>query len=728
MIRLSPPRRAVPSADATGPAARPAPSAPGPAPARRRSAHGHGWRLLALALLLPLRTSAQPSVTVQDSAAPLLIEARDAARKRDAGRLSATRALLDQHALRPWVDYWDLSARLRDASADEIAAFYARWPGTYVEDRLRNDWLLELGRRRDFDGIAREYPRFRMNDDREVRCWWLLGEHRAGRDVTDAGRRAWWGQRSPDEGCQSLAEALVGAERLDSHDIWRKAVLAMEAQSAGGVRAALRLLGPRMAAAADDVLDRPAKVLARSIGFTQNAHELRLLAFMRLASQDLPAALDHLQADRLALPRAAQAQALAYAARQAVFRSHPDAPRLAQRAAALLPSVRPDAGQPQIAASTEDLGDETLGWTVRGLLRAPLDTFAADSLLRVIQAMSPEARQADAAWPYWAARAWQLRAADSGLDASARDPMQARARSLWQGIVDGAGAGAAVAFYPLLAAEALGLRPTLPADPPPLTADERQRVRQHPGLQRGLLATQIGLRSEGVREWNFSLRDLDERGLLAAARWACEQADWQLCINTAERTRSQVDLALRYPAAWRDDIRSAARQAGLDPALVAGLIRQETRFMMSLRSSVGATGLMQLMPETGRWTARKLGIAGYSPEQLSDPALNLRLGTTYLRLVMDDLDGSAAMGAAAYNAGPGRPRRWREAATVDAEAWTEAIPLAETRDYVKKVLSNAAVYAALADPGRPAPDLRTRLGRQIAPRAATAAPSNTALP
>jgi soluble lytic murein transglycosylase len=134
---------------------------------------------------------------------------------------------------------------------------------------------------------------------------------------------------------------------------------------------------------------------------------------------------------------------------------------------------------------------------------------------------------------------------------------------------------------------------------------------------------------------------------------------------------------------------------------------------------------MQLMPATARWTARKIGVA-YRPEMITDRELNLRLGSAYLKLVLDDFDGSQAMAAAAYNAGPGRPRRWREGATLEAAAWAETIPFTETRDYVKKVLSNAVLYRSLLD-GRP-DSLKARLGGPIGPRDAGAPAPNQELP
>jgi soluble lytic murein transglycosylase len=176
---------------------------------------------------------------------------------------------------------------------------------------------------------------------------------------------------------------------------------------------------------------------------------------------------------------------------------------------------------------------------------------------------------------------------------------------------------------------------------------------------------------------------------------------------------------------------------------------------------------MQVMPATARWTARRIGLA-YNDTLIADRATNLKIGTSYLKLVLDDFDGSQAMAAAAYNAGPSRPRRWREGATLEPAIWAENIPFAETRDYVKKVLSNATVYASLlagkrqaaaASPETPPPapppageaasaaapsasapadvppppplllpSLKARLGASIGPRDAAAPPPDKELP
>jgi soluble lytic murein transglycosylase len=165
------------------------------------------------------------------------------------------------------------------------------------------------------------------------------------------------------------------------------------------------------------------------------------------------------------------------------------------------------------------------------------------------------------------------------------------------------------------------------------------------------------------------------------------------------------------------------RAMDIDAAWVYGLIRQESRFIMDARSHVGASGLMQIMPATGRWIARKLGRRDFHPRELNELQTNLEFGTFYLKQALDDLDGSAVLASAGYNAGPGRARNWRAslASPLEGAIFAEIIPFSETRGYVKNVLSNATDYSALFT-GKPQ-SLKARLGT-IEPKAA----GTTALP
>ncbi|MBU4499399.1 MAG: lytic transglycosylase domain-containing protein, partial [Gammaproteobacteria bacterium] len=135
---------------------------------------------------------------------------------------------------------------------------------------------------------------------------------------------------------------------------------------------------------------------------------------------------------------------------------------------------------------------------------------------------------------------------------------------------------------------------------------------------------------------------------------------------------------------------------------------QESRFINVARSGVGASGLMQIMPATARWIAQRLGIKRFDTSEMQDPARNIQFGSYYLKHVQTSLDGSPVLATAAYNAGPGRAQRWRSSQPMEAAVYIESIPFAETRDYVKKVMSNAMYYAVRF--GQPSVLLKDRLG------------------
>ena len=645
-----------------------------------------------------------------------IVDAREAFRKKDRNRLAAARAaaLAAQHPLAMWTEYWDLTSHLTDLQQADLDAFYARWPASYVEDRLRNDWLLELGRRRDWRNVALEFPRFRMNDDREVTCYALLSDHLDGKHVHEAARAAWFAQKEADDGCALMAATLFDAKQLNAADAWRKARLAMEANRPRAARQAVTLVDVAAASSLQELNDSPARYLAgKASASSRTQAELTTLALIRIAASDPEGAASALS-DRWErrLPADLAGWAWAVAGKQAAQKLSVDAPDYFQRAAML--SATANGKDNAAQAGDTDWTDDTLAWKLRAALRANNGAGRWQQVIQAVNAMSP-AEQADPAWVYWKAR---------GLQAMARDSQDGPGLGEQSRALMGSVAGQ-LNFYGKLAAEHLGQRLVMPPKPLALSAEERASAVGHPGLSRALQLIALGLRSEGVREWNFSLRGMGDRELLAAAQLACDREIWDRCINTSDRTRVEVDMEQRFPTPFRKQVVARAKEIGLDPAYVYGVIRQESRFIMDARSGVGASGLMQVMPATARWTAKKIGL-DFSPEQITDRDTNIKIGTGYLKLVLDDFGGSQAMAAAAYNAGPSRPRKWREGPLLEPAAWAENIPFNETRDYVKKVLSNAAYYGALLTGEAPA--LKPRLGRSIGPRDANTTAENKELP
>src|SRR5437868_11077867 len=163
----------------------------------------------------------------------------------------------------------------------------------------------------------------------------------------------------------------------------------------------------------------------------------------------------------------------------------------------------------------------------------------------------------------------------------------------------------------------------------------------------------LGMRNEGVREWLFSVRYLDDAKLLAASEFARRQRIWDRSIQAADRTVRTHNFSLRYPMPYREVFTEYAKAYELDESWILGIVRQESRFITDARSAAGAAGLMQVMPRTARFIAQRIRLPNYQRKGVTEVATNVTLGAGYLRLVLDQL-GSEVLASAAYNAGPAR--------------------------------------------------------------------------
>ncbi|HMS27469.1 MAG TPA: transglycosylase SLT domain-containing protein [Burkholderiaceae bacterium] len=631
----------------------------------------------------------------------VLVEMSQAFKKLDRARLSQLLPQVSGHPQEAWGAYWELKARLEEASESEVQSFLNRYTGTYQEDRLRNDWLLLLGQRRDWGNFAAHYTKFRMRDDKEVQCYAVLIDHLQNSKNDNAPsnatltsttpteraaivRKNWWSIRDADDGCNLAADRMINdpnathaqAPLMTPHDAFVKARIATEVNRKRAASNALQIV---------------------TYAGKSARNEETVLDIIRLASSNADGAAAMLNAKGGSFSNEQRNWSWGAIGKLAALNQN-------SNAASYFANV----------TKNSDLNDDTLGWKVRALLRVNSKPHW-DAVAKAIDAMSVTA-QKEAIWAYWRGRAYL---ANKEL---------ASANAMFESIASVRG------FYEQLALEELGRKITVPAKPEPLSEAEKASARLNQSLQKALHAIAIGLRSEGVREWNYSTNltnprgtpgGMDERELLAAANLACEREVWDRCINTSERTKSFIDFEQRFPMPHQQSVIKRAKEIGLDPAYVYGLIRQESRFIMDARSGVGASGLMQVMPATARWTAKRIGLTNFSADQINDRETNIAIGTGYLKLVLDDFAGSMPLAAAAYNAGPNRPRVWRNGAVVETAIWAENVPFAETRDYVKKVLSNTTNYAAILT-GQ-AQSLKARLGF-IGPLGSDAPPVNKELP
>ena len=655
-------------------------------------------RLLFL-LITPYTAWAQSGWN-NDAGDRTLVEMERAYARKQSARLTQLLPASSGHPLEVYAAYWELKTRLESASPEEIRSFLSRWQGSYFEDRLRNDWLLLLGQNGDRANFAREYALFRMRDDAEVRCW----ATRFG--VLNAPPQAtlddWYGLKTSSTACDSAAAYLLAQGKITNLDIWRKARFAAEAKQLSAARNAAAIIDPYAAERLRLMLARPQTHLDQGLV----SPEIATVLLANLASQDPDLAVISLNAYQIQTQgRERQAQltpeqsdwAWGVIGRQAAMNLAPTAINYYRN-----------------AKKMTGWSDEMLAWRARAALRGGIVSNAPDILSSIAQ-MSPAAQQ-DATWVYWRARA---------LASSGRKTEAAQAQQLYRAIASPYG------FYEMLALEETGAAIQAPLPPPRPTAAEIEQVRNKPGFARALYAIQMGLRTFGVREWNYTAHLHEEGGLptrelLAAAELACQYEIWDRCINTSERIKGAFADWQRFPTPHRSEVLANSRAIGIDPAYVYGLIRQESRFVVSARSGVGASGLMQIMPATAQWTARKMGLIGFNPAQLYDTDTNIQIGVSYLNLALERFQSSKPLAAAAYNAGPNRASKWRDGASnLETVIWTENIPFNETRDYVKKVLANTTMYAALLK-GQPQ-SLKSYLGH-ISPAPMNTRPINADLP
>lgn len=629
--------------------------------------------------LAPLSANAAKRVPIALNAADAdFIALREAALRGDMGEAGRIAARLGDYPVQSYIEYYKLYPRLASAPEGEVRSFLSRHEGTAIGDRLRNDWLLLIGRARDWRLFDEQYPQFVLNDDTQLKCYALSSKIVKGENVVKAAQELLIQPKAYGEGCVDLIGRLQREKQFSEADLWRQIRLAVEFGVPGTAR--------RIAAFTDvnekqlvQAIDKPNTIIDQGASGSRSARELLVIAIGRVARTDVGRAAQALERIQTRLSGEELAAAWAQVALPASLALSRDA----------APYWRKTWGA--------FLSQEGYQWRARAALREADWSMVS----RAIETM-PADLQKDPAWIYWRGRA--LLAAGTTDEAHKYFQLIAGQHN----------------FYGILAMEELGLKVAPLPRPQPPKADEVAEASNNPGLRHALKFFDMELRFEGNREWNWQLRKMSERQLLAAAEFARRSEVLDRMVTTADRARVELDLTQRYPTPYDDIMQAATRPIGLDKAWVYGLIRQESRFIRSARSHVGASGLMQIMPTTATYVARKIGMAGFSLSSLNDIKTNITLGTQYLNMVLGNLGGSQTLATAAYNAGPGRPRQWRSTLDkpVEGAIFAETIPFTETRVYVKNVMANTTWYAALFE-NKPQ-SMKTRLG-MVTPRDANLA-------
>lgn len=600
------------------------------------------------------------------------LAARDAFRVGDAGKLAILAQRLQRTPLDVYVSYYRLRLNLETADVSTIREYLARPDDTPLIDKMRAEWLRILGKKQQWALFDSEYPRL-INDDMELTCYALQSRmSKQEPSVLRAAHDLWFSAKDLPASCGVPFEAAIEAGVISAQDIWQRFRLALEAGNVSLAKSlAARLTGHHTVSSVDleHAADNSGRYLDKASLHNAGQRLVALFALQRLAKQSPDIAMSRWEKISAHFTVSEQHYFFGWLAYEAARK---------QDARAL---------QWYEQAGNEALSDQQSIWRVRAALRAG----NWREVLSSIDAMN-ETMQSDAAWRYWRARA--LQALDRRAEAvKILVPLSAEHT-----------------FYGQLAGEELSDTPVLSAIEPNYLPDKQDiaSMAKLPGVQRTLALYRMNLRTDALREWAWVIRNFNDQELLTAAEIARRNEMYDRAIYTADKTVRVHDFSLRYLAPYRSAMRAHIRENNLDEAWVYGLMRQESRFVTSAKSGVGASGLMQIMPTTARWIAKKLGLKDYRESLLHQLDTNLTLGTYYMKNMLTSLDGSPVLASAAYNAGPGRARRWRATIPLEGSIYTETIPFDETRDYVKKVMSNTMFYAR--EFGTTSQSLKLRLG------------------
>jgi len=585
--------------------------------------------------------------------------ALDAARKGEVARYKALLGRLDGYVLQGYVEYEYLKDRLNQVPAKTIRAFLQRNAHTPLAEQMRQRWLRTLAARKDWTTFEQEYVE--IGDDPELLCLRLGRLVATGkRDAATMARieQLWLTGRRLPAACEPVFNAWRQAGHMTNEKLWERIGLAMEARNlslASDLAAHLPARERVWVSRWQHMYRDPVSQLER-LGYPIDTPVARMIVkhgIVRLAYRDPEEAMRHWE--RLKRQHQFFGEDEDYVLRYIGILA----------AQHHLPSALKWLSE--VSARTDDVSLQL--WRVQAALRAG----EWETAQRFIAAL-PEAERNTPRWRYWSARVHELK----GERAQARELYAPLARER--------------DYYGFLAADRLGVDYSMQHVAIEAGPEEVDAMLARPSVRAAQELYALGQVVDARRQWNWVIRDLNNRELQVAAVVAREWGWYDRALQTVALSDHPDDLELRFPVLYRDVIEANAQRYGLDPGWIYGVVRQESGFVVDARSPAGAVGLMQLMPSTGRETLRKLKLGARTAEALLSVEHNVRLGVTYLKGVLERYGGHQVLATASYNAGPNRVASWVPESELDADVWVETIPYNETRGYVKNVLAFAAVY------------------------------------
>ncbi|SFS94644.1 soluble lytic murein transglycosylase [Acinetobacter bohemicus] len=621
-------------------------------------------------LALGLASAAYVSVT--HAADEQFNDALQAANAGNIGLLQQFQTSMQNDVLGYYPEYWSLNVNLAIQPASNIVNFAQRYPQSAMAEKLAADYVEEKVKQADF-ATAQPVLQYVTNADQAESCAVAQVRAKSGDSLVFAEYKdVWLNTNSQPEPCMGLGRMMLSSPLMTEQDRQQRLWGQLRAGQSGQALATAQTLGMSLSLSQlNQIQANPLNYLWSAPKASATDHAYLVFALGRLADSDLNTAISSVQRAAQGTPVQVQKalyRVVGYIGGTTVMKNNFNRE--------VLDYLDASYGLPFSAEEAEIYARQSIRFS------------SWESLIRAIDAMSVSQKQEDR-WQYWLARASEQRG-DAGSKRTAQE--------IFKRLAHGDD------YHNLLAKDHLGQSyNNIPNNVQPSNSDI-QRLNQDIHFSRAFALRRVNAPDNYInREWNWAVRQAylkhDDGLLLAAAKRATDMGWYDRAIYAADRTENKHNYAYRYAMPHQSYVVSHSRNAGIDPAWAYGLMRQESRFVSHARSHVGAGGLMQIMPDTAKLVARQMGEA-YNPAALTDMNTNIRYGTFYLSMIQSQLSNSPVLATAGYNAGPNRARRWQpDVQPIAADQYTETIPLIETRDYVKHVMTNATHYGVLLGQG-----------------------------
>lgn len=616
----------------------------------------------------PAESQELPEVKIKRIGTPIMAveqqreiysKAIDAARTGDVKKMRGLIEQLEDYPLVGHIEYQYYKRHLGSIPDEDIIKYIKRNSHMVFADYLRERWLQKLAKNKEWDKFTRFYGE--EGRDKELYCYHLAQSLKSSSDqaaVMAKIERLWLtGKRLP-TACNPVFRAWSRAGYMTRDLVWARIKLAMESRRISLARELSYYLPQQNRIWVTRWIRmhrHPATELVK-IDYPVMTPVARMIVkhgIARLAYRDPEAAMDRWQQLKQ------------------TYRFFGEDENYILRKLGILAARHhlPQAVDWLSAVSASPDDQELAEWRVRAALRNG-DWDRAEYFLTAL----PLGVQEEEEWRYWKARILehknQIVAARKEYDRLAQN------RS----------------YYGFLASDHIGVSYSMQHRSVDVSPEELNVLGKRPGIAVAHELLEVGDVVSARRQWNWLTRKMNRRDLQVAAVMAKNWGWYDRAILTVSKSGHMDDLDLRFPLPFRDKVERNADRVGLDPGWIFGVMRQESAFVTDARSQAGALGLMQLMPYTGRATAKRLKLNIRSRSAILNVDNNLKLGSAYLKRVLDRTDGNQTLATASYNAGPHKVKRWMPEKDMAADIWVESIPYAETRHYIKNVFGFAAIY------------------------------------